>query len=247
MKLLEIKNLAVASKENGKKILENVSLEIGEKSIHILIGANGSGKSTLAYALMGLPRIKTTSGKIIFLGKDIAKLSADRRAKLGMTLAFQEPALFEGIKAREFLKAGNKKLSRKEIEKILFLVGLEPEEFINRDIGGTLSGGERKRIELASVIALNPKLIILDEPDAGLDIIIYRELYNILENVKKETGASVLLISHREELGMIADQATFLHYGRTICTGPFRPVMRRYCQLLKRKEICQRTPCLKNL
>ena len=247
MKLLKIKNLSVESGENGRKILENVSLEIGEKSIHILIGANGSGKSTLAYALMGLPRLKITSGKIIFSGKDITKLPTDRRAKMGVTLAFQEPALFEGISVQDFLRAGNKKLREKEIEKVMLLIGIEPKKFINRKVDGTLSGGERKRIELASVIALNPKLIILDEPDSGLDIIIYRELYNILENIKKETGASILLISHREELGMIADQATFLHQGKTICSGSFRPVMRRYCQSLKRKEICQRAFYPKNL
>jgi len=247
MKLLKIKNLSVETRENKKKILENVSLEIDKKSIHVLVGANGSGKSTLAYALMGLPRFKISSGKIIFFGKDITKLSTDKRAKMGMTLAFQEPALFEGIKIRDFLRIGNKKLDQKEIEKIMFLTGLEPEKFINRYVDGSLSGGERKRIELASVITLKPKLIILDEPDAGLDIIIYRELYNILENIKRETGASILLISHREELGLIADQATFLRRGKSIYSGQFRPVMRKYCQSLKRKKICPRMFYPKNL
>ncbi len=234
MKSLEIRNLSVESKENGKKILKNVSFGINKGSIHILIGANGSGKSTLAYALMGLSRFKIVSGKIIFLGRDITKLPTNRRAKMGMTIAFQEPAFFEGISVENFIRAGNKKLSKKEIEKVLFLTGLEPKKFISRTVNQTLSGGERKRIELASVIALNPKLIILDEPDSGLDIIIYRELYNILENIKQKTKASILLISHREELGLIADQATFLHRGKTVCTGPFRPVMRKYCQSIKR-------------
>ncbi len=247
MKLLKIKNLSVKTRGNKEKILENVSLEIDEKSIHVLIGANGSGKSTLAYALMGLSRFKISSGKIIFFGKDITKLSTDKRAKMGMTLAFQEPALFEGVKVRDFLRAGNKKLDQKEIEKIMSLTGLEPEKFINRYVDGALSGGERKRIELASVIALKPKLIILDEPDAGLDIIIYRELYDILENIKRETGASILLISHREELGLIADQATFLRQGKSVYSGQFRPVMRKYCQSLKRKKICPKIFYLKNL
>ena len=247
MKLLEVKNLSVESRENGKNILKNVSFGIGKESIHILIGANGSGKSTLAYALMGLPRLKITPGKIIFLGEDITKLPTDRRAKLGMTLAFQEPAFFEGISVENFIRAGNKKISRKKIEEILLIIGLEPGKFINRNVDQTLSGGERKRIELASVIALNPKLIILDEPDSGLDIIIYRELYNILENIKRKTKSSILLISHREELGLIADQATFIRRGEAVCSGPFRPVMREYCQSLKRKEICQKTFYPKNL
>ncbi len=248
MALLKIKNLSVKSGENNKEILKNISLEIDEKSIHVLMGANGSGKSTLAYALMGISRFKVTGGSVIFLNKNITKLSIDQRAKMGMTLAFQEPAIFEGISVQDFLRAGNKKISRKKTEEILSLIGLEPKKFINRYVDQTLSGGERKRIELASVIALKPKLIILDEPDAGLDIIIYRELYGILENIKRETKASILLISHREEVGLIADRATFLRRGKTICSGPFRPVMRKYCQSLKRKEICLKTmPCLKNL
>lgn len=247
MKLLEIKNLSVESNEDGKRILKNISFGIDEESIHILIGANGSGKSTLAYALMGLPRFKIVSGKIIFLGKNITKLSTDQRAKMGMTLAFQDPAFFEGISVENFIKAGNKKLSKKEIEKVLFLTGLEPGKFISRTVDRTLSGGERKRIELASVIALNPKLIILDEPDSGLDIIIYRELYNILENIKQKTKASILLISHREELGLIADQATFTRQGESVCSGLFRPVMIEYCQSLRKREICQKTFYPKNL
>lgn len=248
MALLEIKNLSVRSGENNKEILKNISLKIDEKSIHVLMGANGSGKSTLAYALMGIPRFKISGGKIIFSDGDITKLSIEKRAKMGMTLAFQEPALFEGISVQDFLRAGNKKISQKKIEEILSLIGLEPKKFINRNVDQTLSGGERKRIELASVIALRPKLIILDEPDAGLDIIIYRELYGILENIKRETKASILLISHREEVGMIADQATFLRRGKTICSGSFRPVMRKYCQSLRRKKICFKAkPCLKNL
>ncbi len=246
-KILELKNLSIESRENKKKILENVSFDITEKSIYILIGPNGSGKSTLVYALTGSPRLKVVSGKIIFRNKDITKLSIDKRAKIGLTLAFQEPAYFEGITIKNFLRAGDKDITQNEIERILVLVGLDPKKFLNREINQELSGGERKRVEFASVIAMKPKLMILDEPDSGLDIIIYREFYNILENIRKETKTSILLITHREELGCIADQATFLNQGKVICNGDFEKVMRKYCQFSGRKKICQKINCQKNL
>ena len=104
----------------------------------------------------------------------------------------------------------------------------------------SLSGGERKRIELASVILMKPQLLILDEPDSGLDIIIYKELYDILENIKEETNASILLITHREETGAIAQRASFLNNGRLILTGSFRDVMRKYCQTVGRKKLCRK-------
>ena len=238
MKILEIKNLTVASKEDKKLILSNISFDIEEKSIYIIIGPNGSGKSTLAYSLMGVPRFQIVSGQIIFKGKDITNLSMDKRAKMGLTLAFQEPAYFEGITVSNFLKANKKNISHAEIKKILSLVGLEAEEFLDRTMDQHLSGGERKRIELASVIIMKPKLMILDEPDSGLDVIIYREFYNILENIKQETKASILLITHRGELGLVANQATFLNHGQVIYSGNFKQVMRRYCQTTSRKKVC---------
>lgn len=239
MKILEVKNLSVETREDGKKLLDKVSFKIEEKSIYALIGPNGSGKSTLASALMGLPRFKVKTGKIIFLGKDITDLPVYQRAKMGMTLAWQNPAYFEGVTVEEFLKVGNKRLTPKELEKNLLLVGLNPQEILARIMDQKLSGGERKRIELASVIAMKPKLIILDEPDSGLDVIIYRELNNILENIRRETGVSLLLITHREESGAIASQATFLNKGKVVYSGGFREAMKKYCQTLNRRKICQ--------
>lgn len=244
MNILKVKDLTVANKE-GKIILRNVSFNVEKNSIHIILGPNGSGKSTLAYALMGIPRFKITSGQIIFRGRDITKLSTTERAKMGITLAFQEPAYFEGIKVKDFLRAGNSEISQKDLEESLSLVGLSPSKFLERMIDKTLSGGERKRIEFASVIAMKPKLMILDEPDSGLDIIIYRELYNILENMKEKTGVSILLISHREEPGFLANKATFLYQGKIVCSGNFKKVMRKYCQTVNRKKICRN--CQENL
>ena len=239
-KILEVKNLSVESRESKKKILEDISFEVEENSIYALIGPNGAGKSTLAYALMGASRFKTIAGKIIFKNKDITKTSIEKRAKMGIALAFQEPAYFENIKVKDFLKVGNKDISEREIEKILSLVGLDPKIFLNRKVNRQLSGGERKRIEFASVIAMKPKLMILDEPDSGLDIIIYREFYNILENIKKETKSSIILITHREEIGAICDKAGLLYKGKIIDEGDFRKVMRKYCQIVNRKKICKK-------
>ncbi len=238
MKILEVKNLSVLSKEDKKLILDHVSFNIEEKSIYVLIGPNGSGKSTLAYALMGIPRFKVVSGQIIFRGKDITALPTDKRARMGLAIAFQDPAYFEGITIRNFLKANKQNVHQAEIRKVLSLVGLDPEKFIDRVMDRRLSGGERKRIELASVIIMKPKLMILDEPDSGLDVIIYREFYNILENIQKETKASVLLITHREELGLISNQATFLNHGKVAYSGEFRQVMQKYCQTMGRKKLC---------
>jgi len=238
MKILKVKNLSVQSEKDKKEILHNISLEVTSGALHILIGPNGSGKSTLAYALMGINRFKATSGEIIFAGKEITKLSVTARAKAGLTLSFQEPAYLEGVKVADFLRVSRPHIKLKEMEKHLSLVGLNPAKILQRKLDQSLSGGERKRIELASVMSMRPKLMILDEPDSGLDIIFYREFYNILRNIREEIGSAILLITHREEPGFIADEATFLNQGKIVCQGNFRGVMQRYCQAVNRKKIC---------
>ena len=236
--LLKVNNLSVRVQKNERTILKKISLEIKNNSVYVLIGPNGSGKSSLAYTLMGLPTMQVTSGQILFRGKDITLWSTERRARAGITLAFQDPAYFEGIKVRDFLLISNRgKTNQNDLIRSLKLVGLEP-AFLEREMDRTLSGGERKRIELASVILMKPKLIILDEPDSGLDIIIYRELINILQGIKENIGTSILLITHREELGLIADEAAFLFQGEILAQGEFRKVMRKYCQKVGRKKIC---------
>jgi len=237
-KILEVKNLSVEAKENGEEILKNISFYVEERSIYVLIGPNGAGKSTLAYALMGIPRFKIASGKIVFKNKDITKFPTYKRAKLGMTLSFQDPAFFEGVTVENFLRAGNKNISQKELKKTLSLVGLDAGKFLSRKINH-LSGGERKRVEFASVAVMRPKLMILDEPDSGLDIVIYKEFYDILDNIREETKASIVLITHREEVGFIANRAGFLYKGRMAYEGDFREAMRKYCQTVNRRKLCK--------
>jgi Fe-S cluster assembly ATP-binding protein len=236
--MLKVTNLTIKSREKNDKLLDKVSFEVGENEIHCILGINGSGKSTLAYALLGLDRYEYGSGKIMFLGKDISKKQPFERAKLGLTISFQEPARFEGLTVSDYLKAGKKKATEAEMKHVLNLVGLEAAEFLQRNIDEKLSGGERKRIELASVIIMKPKLMILDEPDASLDIIVYNELYDLMLSVKEELKCSILLITHREEAGLIADRATLISGGKVIESGRFRHVMRVYCEREGRRDRC---------
>lgn len=236
--MLKINNLSVVSKTNQKVLLSEVSLEVGEREIHSILGKNGSGKTTLAKVILGLGEFQIESGKIEYQGKDVSKLSTSERAKKGMTMAFQEPARFEGLTVRNFLLAGKPSAGEDEIGKVLKLVDLHDSDILKRKLDEKLSGGERKRIELASVIIMKPKLMILDEPDASLDIIVYNELYDMLTNIREEIGCSILLITHREEAGLISDKATFINEGKIIQTGTFRHVMRKYCETMGRRGRC---------
>ena len=236
--MLKINNLSVVSKTNQKVLLSEVNLEVGEKEIHSILGKNGSGKTTLAKVILGLGEFQIESGKIEYQGKDVSKLSTSERAKKGMTMAFQEPARFEGLTVRNFLLAGKPSATEDEIGKVLKLVDLHDSDILKRKLDEKLSGGERKRIELASVIIMKPKLMILDEPDASLDIIVYNELYDMLTNIREEIGCSILLITHREEAGLISDKATFINEGKIIQTGTFRHVMRKYCETMGRRGRC---------
>jgi len=234
--MLKISDLTVQDDQNKKNILDKINLEIGENEIHCILGKNGSGKSTLAYSLMGINSGLIKSGKIIFNGKDLTKKDIPTRAKAGLTLAFQEPARFEGLLVEEFLLASiNAKKS--ELAKTLDLLGLD-KDILSRKIDDKLSGGERKRIELASVVLMKPKLMILDEPDASLDIIVYNELYDLLLKIKDELKCSILLITHREEAGLIANRATLIEKGKVVVTGKFRSVMIEYCKRSKAKNRC---------
>ncbi len=235
--MLKVTNLTVFNKSDKKIILDQANLEIKENEIHCLLGKNGSGKTTLAYALMGINADLIQSGQINFQNKVITKKKIYERANLGLTLAFQEPARFEGLLVKDFLSISSKINFKKNLKKTLELLDLNS-EILNRKIDEKLSGGERKRIELASVILMRPKLMILDEPDASLDIIVYNELYDLLLKIKNELKCSILLITHREEAGLIADRATLMEKGKTIINGKFRAVMMEYCKRSKTKKKC---------
>lgn len=213
MSLLEIKNLTYAAGE--KKVLDDLSLSIEASEVHALLGTNGTGKSTLAYLIMGCEGYRPASGEILFEGKTINDLKIHERANLGITMAWQEPVRFEGISVEDYLILRNKSA---DPSFYLEMVGLQPALYLHRAVDKSLSGGERKRIELASILALRPKLAILDEPDSGIDMLSIQDIIKVIQAFK-QAGSSVLLITHREEIALIADRASEICRGRIVCSG----------------------------
>lgn len=196
---------------DGKKILSNINLKIDLNKIVIITGPNGSGKSTLSKIIMGI--LKPTSGQIFLDGNDITNLSIDKRSNLGLSYAFQQPIKFKGITIKDIIDIASKKNNDiNDIDKTLKEVGLNYKEYINRELDDKLSGGELKRIEIASVIAKKSKLIILDEPEAGIDLWSFNDLINLFINKKQESG--LLIISHQQKLFKIADEIILLENGK---------------------------------
>ncbi len=236
MPLLEIKDMTFMVKE--KEIFSGLSLAIEPEEVHAILGKNGTGKTTLAYLVMGCESYIPTSGEILFEGKVINDLKIHERAQIGITLAWQEPVRLEGISVRDYLA-----LEKKDIDPSLYLemVGLSPELYLSRMMDKSLSGGERKRIELASIVALEPKLAILDEPDSGIDMLSIQDIINVI-NILKKNGAAVLLITHREEIGMIADRASQICNGRIICSGDPERVAQYYKS--RKCEVCIAGMCV---
>ena len=213
MTLLELKDITYVVK--GKTILSGLSCSIASGEVHALLGTNGTGKSTLAYLVMGCEGYRPASGEILFEGQIINGMKIHERASIGITMAWQEPVRFEGISVRDYLTLKNKGTDPSQY---LEMVGLSPELYLGRMVDKCLSGGERKRIELASVLALHPKLAILDEPDSGIDMLSTQDIINVI-SAFKHSGSSVLLITHREEIVLIADRASQICNGTVVCSG----------------------------
>ena len=213
LSLLDIHNLTFEVDQHP--ILDRLDLAVESQEIHALLGANGSGKTTLAYVLMGCESYAPSAGTVLFNGTDLLPLKMHERARLGLTLAWQEPARFEGVTVREYLTLGKPDC---DPEPALRQVGLAPDRYLHRRVDKALSGGERHRIELASVLSMKPKLAVLDEPSAGIDMLSINHIIDIIRALK-ETGGSVLLITHQEEVALIADRASQLCAGRIIFSG----------------------------
>jgi Fe-S cluster assembly ATP-binding protein len=216
--MLEVIDLELIA--GGKPILHDLNLKVREGEIHSILGANGTGKSTLAAVLMGLSGYQPSAGRVLFRGEDITHLSLTERARRGITLAWQEPARFEGLTVSEYLTigrqvSGNGFLSPREC---LIKVGLAPQKYLARAVDATLSGGERKRVELASVLAMQPRLAILDEPDSGIDALSIDRMVDVIRTLSR-AGAAVLLITHQEKVAGIADCASSLCGGTILKTG----------------------------
>ncbi len=203
---------------NGKSILCGLSLSVGENEIHGILGKNGTGKSTLAYLIMGVGNFSPTRGAIKFDGEDITHLPVSQRARKGIGLAWQEPARIEGLSVRDYLMLSGKRRGVKRVDEYLSIVGLEPGEYLERDIDNTLSGGERKRVEMASILAMHPRLAVLDEPDSGIDVLALPALLEAIAALKKG-GSSVLLITHNEKVVDVADRVSVMCAGHILKTG----------------------------
>jgi len=216
MEILQIKNLSLTLVH--KKILNNLSIDFIEGSIHAIVGTNGAGKSTLASTIMGLSGYRDFEGDILFEGKSLKNLAVHERARLGIALGWQEPARYEGLKIRDFLSAAAKDKSEAELIRTMNRVGLSAKDYLDRAVDKTLSGGERKRIELASLLIMEPKLIILDEPDSGIDVEALEMIFKAIQELKKN-GTTIILITHSQAVLTQAEQAFLLCNGEVIDKG----------------------------
>lgn len=213
MKLLELHDIRFTA--TNREILAGLTLAIEAGEVHALLGTNGTGKSTLASMIMGCHGYHLLSGEIFFAGVLINDLKIHERARLGICMAWQEPARFEGLRVRDYLTLG---IATEPPESALRMIGLEPALYLDRMVDRSLSGGERKRIELASVLALRPKLAILDEPDSGIDMLSTDDIIRVLNSLRSG-GSAVLLITHRDKIAAAADRASQICGGRIVSTG----------------------------
>jgi len=225
--ILRVEDLCL--EREGRDILRGVNLTVMPGQVYGLLGRNGSGKSSLAYTLMGCSGYRPAAGRILFAGQDITALSITERARLGLTLAWQEPARFEGLKVNDYLTLGMKAPSLGQIEEALAAVALAPLTYLGRTVNDTLSGGERKRIELAAVFAMRPKLAILDEPDSGIDVLSLDDIVHLIRRLANE-GTTVLLITHRDEMVPVADVAALMCEGEIVRVGEPAEVRHHYAR-----------------
>ncbi|MBQ2304738.1 MAG: ATP-binding cassette domain-containing protein, partial [Firmicutes bacterium] len=214
--MLELKNIVFDVKEETgetKRILDNVSLTLDEDMFYVVTGPNGSGKSTLARIIMGIEQ--PTSGQIIYNGEDITEKSITERAQMGISFALQQPVRFKGIKVSDLIKiASGRDLSTGEACEYLSEVGLCARDYIDREVNSSLSGGELKRIEIATVLARGTNLTLFDEPEAGIDLWSFQNLIQVFDSMKEKTKGTILIISHQERILNIADQIILLEDGQ---------------------------------
>lgn len=215
--LLVLENVSL--EREGRPILRNVNLRVKEGMIHSILGPNGAGKSSLAYLLMGCCDYRAKEGRILFANQDITDFPIWKRAQMGLTLAWQEPARFEGLSVEDYLSLGMKNKDLNKVKEALGFVLLDPEKYLRREVDKTLSGGERKRIELASIFTMEPRLAILDEPDSGIDILTLDSIIKMIQHLKEKLNTTVLLITHREEISQVADRTSLMCSGIVVKDG----------------------------
>ena len=240
--MLEIRDLSFAvSEENGKKeIIHDLSMTVENGKFVVITGPNGSGKSTLARLIMGIE--KPISGKILFDGQDVTELDITEPAKVGISFAFQQPVRFKGIRVKDLLRlAAGKNLSVSAACSYLSEVGLCARDYIDREINASLSGGELKRIEIATLLARHTKLSVFDEPEAGIDLWSFQNLIRIFEQMRREIqDSSILIISHQERILEIADEIVVLSEGRITHRGTPEEILPELVGKTAPASICQK-------
>lgn len=224
--MLEIKDITYVVDDNGadKQIIDHLNLTIGDGKFVVITGPNGGGKSTLAKLIMGV--YEKTSGQMIFDGEDISDKNITERAKLGISFAFQQPVHFKGIKVIDLLRlAAGKKLTVAEACEYLAKVGLCAKDYVEREVNASLSGGELKRIEIATVLARGTRFAIFDEPEAGIDLWSFQSLIKVFENIRETINGTILIISHQERILNIADEIVVIENGKVKKQGPKEEIL----------------------
>ena len=239
--MLELKNICYEVEEYTaqKEIIRGINLAVEEGKFVVITGPNGGGKSTLAKLIAGI--VKPTSGQIIWNGTDITDMSITERARMGISFAFQQPVRFKGIQVLDLLRiASGKKLNVSEACQYLSEVGLCAKDYINREVNASLSGGELKRIEIATVLARGTSLSVFDEPEAGIDLWSFQNLIKVFERMqKKNERGSILVISHQERILNIADEIVVLANGQIREQGKREDVLPCLLGTSSAVEACQ--------
>ena len=220
--MLELKNISFSA--DGKQILKNINLVIDDAKFVVITGPNGGGKSTLAKVIAGI--ITPDSGQILLDGQDITDWSITDRARAGVSFAFQQPVRFKGVTVKDLITlASGKDISTAAACDYLAQVGLCAKDYIDREVNASLSGGELKRIEIATVMARKTKLTLFDEPEAGIDLGSFKNLIDVFEKMHDEIQASIMIISHQERILNIADQVVVISNGEIAQIGTKEEVL----------------------
>ena len=226
--MLELKKLCLtANDENGKtEILKNIDLTVGDNKFLVITGPNGGGKTSLAKAVMGI--MQPSSGQILWNGEDVTAMSVTERARRGISYGFQQPPRFKGMKVADLLTiAAGRKLSHDEACGYLTQVGLCARDYLGRDVDTSLSGGEVKRIEIATLLARNAKLMIFDEPEAGIDLWSFARLTETFEQIHSQGSATMIIISHQERIISLADEVIVVGDGTLRHRGTPKEILPR--------------------
>ncbi len=233
--MLELKNVSYRVDDNGqeKYILKDINLTLSERFV-AFTGPNGGGKSTLAKVIAGI--IQPTEGRIYLDGEDITALSITERAQKGVSYAFQQPVRFKGLTVRDLINiASGKQLKVSDACAYLSEVGMCARDYIDREVNASLSGGELKRIEIATILARSTKLSIFDEPEAGIDLWSFGNLIKVFENMHEKTKGNILIISHQERILNIADKIVVIANGGVQTQGKKEDILPQ----LLRGESCK--------